>query len=78
MRKLLIWLIRAYQYFISPILGQHCRFHPSCSQYVVEAIQLHGTVYGLWLGVGRVFRCHPWHEGGYDPVPVSKETQRRG
>lgn len=69
MRKLFIALIRGYQYLISPFLGNHCRFSPSCSHYAVEAIQVHGPGRGIWLSVRRLSKCHPWHEGGYDPVP---------
>jgi hypothetical protein len=65
----LIWLVRIYQYAISPMLGRSCRFHPSCSEYAVEALERHGAFKGLWLAVRRVGRCHPWHPGGYDPVP---------
>ncbi len=64
-----ILLIRFYQYAISPFLGRSCRFHPSCSEYAVESLQRHGVIKGLWLAVRRVSRCHPWHRGGYDPVP---------
>jgi uncharacterized protein len=64
-----VLLIRAYQYGISPFLGRSCRFVPSCSEYAVESLQRHGVVKGLWLAVRRVGRCHPWHPGGYDPVP---------
>ena len=69
MRHLLILLIRFYQYAISPWLGRRCRFFPSCSEYTAEAIRKHGVRKGLTLGVKRVSRCHPWHPGGYDPVP---------
>lgn len=69
MRRLLIALIRGYQVAISPWLGRNCRFYPSCSQYTLEAIERHGAVKGLWLGVRRVLRCHPFHPGGHDPVP---------
>jgi len=65
----LIWLIRAYQLAISPMLGNRCRFFPSCSEYAMEALEKHGPLRGLWLGLRRVGRCHPWHPGGYDPVP---------
>lgn len=68
--------IRAYQYAISPLLGNHCRFHPSCSCYTHEAIQKHGVVKGTWLGVRRIAKCHPWHEGGYDPVPNNTNKDR--
>jgi len=69
MRRLLIALIRGYQLAISPWLGRNCRFYPSCSQYTLEAIERHGALKGLWLGVRRVSRCHPFHPGGHDPVP---------
>lgn len=69
MRKLMIGLIRAYQYLISPWLGNHCRFHPSCSHYAVECIEVHGPMAGSWMALRRLGCCHPWHEGGYDPVP---------
>ncbi|RME27798.1 MAG: membrane protein insertion efficiency factor YidD [Deltaproteobacteria bacterium] len=62
-------LIRLYQICISPFLGANCRFHPSCSQYTREAVELHGPVKGLWLGMKRIVRCGPWNQGGYDPVP---------
>jgi len=64
-----VWLIRAYQYAISPLLGNRCRFHPSCSDYAIEALDRHGFARGVWLAIRRVGRCHPWHPGGYDPVP---------
>ncbi|MFZ1324787.1 MAG: membrane protein insertion efficiency factor YidD [Candidatus Contendobacter sp.] len=69
MRALLMALIRGYQWFISPLLGPHCRFYPSCSQYAYEAIARHGIGRGVWLALCRVGRCHPWHPGGVDPVP---------
>jgi putative membrane protein insertion efficiency factor len=65
----LIWLIRGYQYGISPYLGRSCRFQPTCSEYAVESLERHGIIQGLWLAVRRIGRCHPWHPGGYDPVP---------
>ncbi|MGE3295781.1 MAG: membrane protein insertion efficiency factor YidD [Porticoccaceae bacterium] len=66
--RVLIALIRCYQWLLSPILGANCRFYPTCSAYAVEALQLHGVSHGLWLGVRRICKCHPWHPGGYDPV----------
>lgn len=65
----LIVLIKFYRYAISPLLGPACRFHPSCSEYAIEALQRHGFVAGIWLATRRVARCHPWHPGGFDPVP---------
>lgn len=69
MQKILITLVRGYRYAVSPLLGNHCRFHPSCSAYAEEAIAKHGTVRGAWLAARRLSRCHPWHTGGLDPVP---------
>jgi len=61
--------IRAYQLLLSPMLGQNCRFEPSCSQYALEALRIHGAWRGMVWSVRRVMRCHPWHPGGVDPVP---------
>lgn len=72
MRKILISLIRVYRYLLSPLLGPSCRYYPTCSQYAQEAIELHGVIRGSWLSLKRVGSCHPWHEGGYDPVPGSE------
>ena len=69
MSKLLLSLIKAYRYLLSPMLGPSCRFFPSCSSYAVEAIEKHGAGHGAWLALKRIARCHPWHPGGYDPVP---------
>ncbi len=69
MSTLALLLIRFYQRWISPLLGASCRFHPSCSQYMYEAIERYGAARGGWLGVRRISRCHPWNPGGYDPVP---------
>lgn len=69
LRTMLIASIRVYQTVISPILGPRCRYLPTCSDYTIEAIQAHGPVRGLWLGVRRLGRCHPWGGHGYDPVP---------
>ena len=73
--KLLIGLIRGYQLLLSPLLGKTCRFQPTCSAYCMEAIRLHGSFRGLWLGARRVLRCHPWNPGGYDPVPGSVDDR---
>jgi len=78
MRTLLIGLIRGYQYLISPILGNHCRFYPSCSHYAAEAIQGRGPVQGSWLAFRRLLRCHPWHPGGFDPVPGTSDETSHG
>ena len=67
--RLLLLLVRAYRWLISPVLPQACRFHPSCSSYAEEALQRHGALRGGWLAARRVCRCGPWHAGGYDPVP---------
>ncbi len=69
MRSVLVWLVKAYRYAVSPMLGPSCRFEPSCSSYAVEALERHGATRGTWLAAKRVCRCHPWHPGGYDPVP---------
>ena len=74
MRYVLKYLIRGYQLAISPLLGPRCRFYPSCSQYAIEAIETHGAVRGTWLTIKRISRCHPWHEGGFDPVPGCLKT----
>lgn len=69
MQQLLILLVKAYRYFISPLVASHCRFYPSCSHYAIEAINQHGALRGSWLSLRRLLRCHPLHPGGYDPVP---------
>ncbi|MFQ5469640.1 MAG: membrane protein insertion efficiency factor YidD [Gammaproteobacteria bacterium] len=69
MQKLLILLIKVYRYALSPVLGNHCRFYPSCSSYAEQALSEHGPIKGSWLAVRRLGRCHPWHEGGVDLVP---------
>ena len=63
----LIGIVRVYQWTLSPWLGRHCRFHPTCSAYFIESVGKHGAVKGSWRGVLRICRCHPWHPGGYDP-----------
>ncbi|MCV6590542.1 MAG: membrane protein insertion efficiency factor YidD [Marinobacterium sp.] len=73
--RLLILLVRGYQYLISPVLGSNCRFYPTCSSYMIEAIETHGIVRGLWLGIRRIGRCHPWGDSGIDPVPPVHNCQ---
>lgn len=74
MQKIAISLIKLYQYLLSPWLGSHCRFHPSCSQYAKEAIEMHGVGKGCWLSLRRLVRCQPWSQGGVDPVPTRKAS----
>ncbi len=66
-RQLLIWVVRGYQFCISPLLGPHCRFTPTCSAYFIESVERYGAIRGSWRGVRRILRCHPFHPGGYDP-----------
>ena len=69
-------IIRIYRYVISPLLGPRCRFYPSCSSYAEEAIKVHGLLKGSLLAVKRIFRCHPFNEGGVDPVPEKKQVEK--
>ena len=69
MKIVLIALMKAYRYAISPMLGRHCRFEPSCSEYAIAALETHGALKGAGLSAARLCRCHPWHAGGFDPVP---------
>lgn len=69
MKTVLVGILRAYQLLLSPMLGQNCRFYPSCSHYAIEALRSHGAARGGLLALRRVCRCHPWNEGGLDPVP---------
>lgn len=73
MKKPVILLLRGYKLAISPLLGQRCRFYPSCSTYTMEAVDRFGVLRGGWLGVCRIARCHPLHPGGPDPVPETWE-----
>lgn len=68
--RLLALLFTGYQKIISPLFPARCRFHPTCSEYALQAVRGHGAVKGLWLALRRIGRCHPWHEGGLDPVPT--------
>ncbi len=72
MRWILLKIIRAYQLFLSPLFVSSCRFEPTCSCYTHQAIDQHGALKGMWLGIRRIGKCHPWNKGGYDPVPKKK------
>jgi len=69
MKTLLVLFVRIYRYTLRPLLGAHCRFYPSCSEYACDAIERHGAARGSWIALRRLSRCHPYHPGGYDPVP---------
>ena len=69
MKGLLLALVKGYRLLLSPWWGRHCRYHPTCSLFAQEALARHGAARGTWLALKRVGRCHPWHAGGYDPVP---------
>lgn len=75
MSRFLIWLVRLYQRFISPLTPPSCRYHPTCSNYMVEALQKHGAK-GFLMGLARIGRCHPFVEGGEDPVPDTFSLKR--
>ncbi len=72
----LIALIKGYRYGIRPMLGQRCRFFPSCSEYTMGAVKTHGAAKGAYLGAKRILKCQPWHEGGFDPVPEKVAAQK--
>lgn len=69
MKYVLVWLLKGYRFAVSPLYGQVCRYHPTCSAYALEAVETHGALRGTWLAARRVARCHPWAAGGLDPVP---------
>ena len=75
MKHVLVALLRAYRFAISPMFGQTCRYYPSCSAYAIEAITVHGSIRGSWLTTKRLARCHPWTPGGVDHVPPRKPEQ---
>ena len=75
-RRALIQLIKGYQLVLSPWIGRSCRFTPTCSQYGIDALEGRGTLPALWLTTRRLLRCHPWCEGGYDPVPTDNAPPR--
>ena len=69
MTRLMVLVIRAYRYLLSPWWGNQCRFDPTCSEYAMHALEEHGALRGSWLALRRLTKCHPWHRGGFDPVP---------
>ncbi|PKJ57502.1 membrane protein insertion efficiency factor YidD [Bacillus sp. SN10] len=75
MKQIFIGIIRFYQKFISPMTPPTCRFYPTCSQYGLEAFQKHGALKGFWLTCKRILKCHPFHPGGFDPVPDKKDDK---
>lgn len=77
MRHILVKILSVYQYLISPLLGHRCRFFPSCSDYAKQAINGYGSLKGSFLTVKRICKCHPFHPGGYDPVPEKSQMNRR-
>ena len=74
-KALILTILQFYRRFLSPLKAPSCRFYPSCSAYAAEAVTVHGVVRGLWLGVRRVARCHPWHPGGVDMIPPASTRQ---
>ncbi|MFT4679520.1 MAG: putative membrane protein insertion efficiency factor [Flavobacteriales bacterium] len=76
LKKIAIFPVRIYQWIISPLLGQNCRHEPTCSNYTIEAIQEWGVIKGVWLGIKRISKCHPWGTTGYDPVPTNKNKKK--
>ena len=78
MKRVFLWILHGYQRFISPMKRPCCRYSPSCSCYAVEAIEKHGACKGGYLAIRRVLRCHPFHEGGFDPVPDTFSFRKKG
>ena len=77
MRRVLIAFLKGYKLCVSPLLPSACRFYPTCSEYMMEAIEMHGAGRGAWMGLRRLLRCHPFHKGGYDPVDRPARTRCR-
>jgi putative membrane protein insertion efficiency factor len=75
LKRFLVFMVRGYSRYVSPLLGPHCRFHPTCSAYAAEALEHHGALRGSWFAIRRIGRCHPFHPGGFDPVPPSTEPR---
>jgi len=75
--KVLIFLVRVYQYTISPLLGANCRYMPTCSEYSIQALQIHGPLKGSWLALKRILSCHPWGGHGFDPVPKKNKKNEK-
>ena len=75
--RILTGMIRLYQRFLSPLLGDNCRYTPTCSEYMIEAIRIHGPLKGLWLGFCRILRCNPFGGWGYDPVPPAEDKTKK-
>lgn len=78
MKRFLIFLVKVYSTLLSPVLGNNCRYVPSCSSYMTEAIERFGAAKGTWMGIKRISRCHPFHEGGFDPVPGNPDNEKAG
>jgi len=77
MKKILLLLIRVYKMTLSPLLGRHCRFLPTCSEYTYEAVERFGAGKGAYLGLRRILKCHPFHAGGHDPIPELSEVKSK-
>lgn len=78
MKLILITFVKTYRFFISPLIGENCRFHPTCSAYMIEAIEKHGSFKGVFMGIKRVLKCHPYHKGDFeDPVPDANPPKNR-